>query len=48
MTPRERTTTSGFSTIVPSGLFMLKSKRGLFAYLNQLNRRTLYGQLFSQ
>ncbi len=29
MTPRERTTTSGLSTIVPSGLFMWKSNRGL-------------------
>jgi len=27
---------------------MLKSNRSLRAYSNQLNRRTLYGQLFSQ
>ena len=27
ITPRERTTTSGLSTMRPSGLFMLKSKR---------------------
>jgi len=44
----ERTATSGFNTCRPIGLSMLKSNWRIFRELYQLNRRTLYGQLFAQ
>src|SRR5690349_20821752 len=51
MTPRERTVTSGLRTILPRSVFIavLTFANCLLSwYLNQLKRRTLYGQLFAQ
>src|SRR5260221_7665832 len=50
ITPRERTTTSGLSTIFPKSFCegFTSAKSVFVSYSNQLNRRTLYGQLFAQ
>src|ERR1044071_9145539 len=50
ITPRARTTTSGFKTILPNSVCdgFTSANLELVSYSNQLKRLTLYGQLFAQ